>query len=375
MALALSTGGASSASLFASDAWAMTDLGVLPGGYRSEALALNSRGQVVGTSNVADRTKHAFLWQNGKMIDLGTAPGVIGINERGQVVLPAWRHSVMWDKGVSRRIGIMAWAFNDATQVVGATRLSNGGHHAALWAKGHLRDLGTLGGVQSEAVAITNRGVIVGTSETKSGASHGFLWRNGKMIDLGTLGGQASEVWSTLTNGAPINERGQIVGVSQTRTGAWHAFLWQNGAMTDLGIAVPELGLSTNYAINERGQVLVSTDTKSFVWDKGKTTRLGTLGGRCTEPEGLNDLGDIVGASCLPPAKPKLQGTPHAFIWETGVMTDLGRTRSGPHASRAYGINNRRQIVGATLTGEMVKAGTRSQTTVQHAVLWTRGTG
>lgn len=353
----------------------MRDLGVLPGGYRSEALAVNGRGQVVGTSNVADRTSHAFLWQDDAMIDLGAAPGVIGINERGQVVIPAWRHSVMWDKGVSRRLPLMAWALNDPGHVAGAIRLSNGGHHAAVWSKGRLRDLGTLGGIQSEAVAINNRGLIVGTSETKSGASHGFLWRNGKMIDLGTLGGRASEVWSGLTDGAPINERGQVVGVSQTKSAAWHAFLWQNGTMADLGIAVPELGLSTIYAINERGQVLVSTDKNSFFWDKGKPTRLGTLGGRCTEPEGLNDLGDIVGASCLPPATPKLQGTPHAFIWEAGIMTDLGRAASGPNGSRAYGINNEREIVGATLTGEIVKPGTRGQTTVQHAVLWTRATG
>ena len=375
VALVLSGGGASRASHVSSNAWVMTDLGVLPGGYRSDALAVNGRGQVVGTSNVADRTRHVFLWQNGTMIDLGAAPGVIGINKRGQVVIPAWRHAVMWDKGVSRRLPLMARAFNDAGQVAGVIRLSNGGHHAALWSKGRLRDLGTLGGLQSEAVAINHRGLIVGTSETTSGASHGFLWRNGKIIDLGTLGGQASEVWSGVTDGTTINERGQIVGVSQTKTGTWHAFLWQNGTMADLGIGVPELGLDTIYAINERGQVLVSTDKSSVLWNKGKTTRLGTLGGNCTQPEGFNDLGDIVGASCVPPAKPTLQGTPHAFIWEGGVITDLGRSARGPNSSRAYAVNNQRQIVGATETGEIVKPGTSTQTAVQHAVLWTRSSG
>jgi probable HAF family extracellular repeat protein len=164
---------------------------------------------------------------------------------------------------------------------------------------------------------------------------------------------------------------GGIVGVSATKTGASHAFLWQNGKMTDLGVAVPKWEFS-GAAINERGQVLVSTDNGSLLWDAGTTIRLETMGGKCFGPEGFNDLGDIVGASCLPSPNPKLQGTPHAFVWEHGLMTDLGRTGTGPSESRACAINNRRQIVGATLTGEVVRAGTPTQTAVQHAVLWTR---
>ena len=364
-------GGASSASALASDAWVTRDLGVLPGGYRSEAVAINGRGQVVGTSNVADRTQHAFVWQNGAMTDLGRAAGVIGINERGQVLIPARRHAVIWDNGVVRRLALSAAAFNDAGQVVGAKRLSNGGRHAALWTKGRVRDLGTLGGKQSEAVAINNRGLVVGTSDTRSGASHAFLWRNEKMIDLGTLGGPESSAYD-------VNERDQIVGSADTaakdKDGVpiSHAFLWRNGTMTDLGVEVPWLQSFAVVAINERGQILVSTDTSSVVWDKGKATRLGTLGGRCTQSEELNDLGDVVGASCLAPSTSKLRGTPHAFVLADGVMSDLGRSGSGPNESRAYAINDQRQIVGMTLTGEIVRAGTPTQTTVQHAVLWTR---
>lgn len=54
------------------------DLGVAPGDSLSEALGVNDRDQVVGFSfGAADPDGRAFIWQDGKMIDLNTlvAPG------------------------------------------------------------------------------------------------------------------------------------------------------------------------------------------------------------------------------------------------------------------------------------------------------------
>ena len=87
--------------------YSITDLGTLGGNY-SYATAINSRGQVVGSSNTASGEEHAFLWENGKMTDLGTLPGgglslAQDINNRGQVVgssctdLPEC-HAVLWTK-------------------------------------------------------------------------------------------------------------------------------------------------------------------------------------------------------------------------------------------------------------------------------------
>ncbi len=45
---------------------------------------------------------------------------------------------------------------------------------------------------------------------------------------------------------------------------------------------------------------------------------LGTLGGTWSEAYGINASGQIVGLSSVGP------GSPHAFIWEDGIMTDLG---------------------------------------------------
>src|SRR5215208_7585788 len=66
------------------------DLGTL-GGSRSWASAINDKGQVVGSSNLAgDQNNHAFLYKDSKMTDLLTLGGsssvAKGINESGQVV-------------------------------------------------------------------------------------------------------------------------------------------------------------------------------------------------------------------------------------------------------------------------------------------------
>ncbi|HEX5220944.1 MAG TPA: PKD domain-containing protein [Verrucomicrobiae bacterium] len=50
---------------------AMTNLGTLGGTY-SAPRAINDVGQVVGEAQTANFTMHAFLWQNGNMVDLNT---------------------------------------------------------------------------------------------------------------------------------------------------------------------------------------------------------------------------------------------------------------------------------------------------------------
>src|SRR5215211_3619078 len=105
----------------------ITDLGMLPGGGDfefsfSRANDINNRGQIVGSSMTASTNTHAFLWEKGKMTDLGTLPGggefgfsvASGINNRGQVV------------------GFSTTAFRE--------------NHAFLWEKGKITDLGTLPG-------------------------------------------------------------------------------------------------------------------------------------------------------------------------------------------------------------------------------------
>ena len=85
-----------------------------------------------------------------------------------------------------------------------------------------MTSLGTLGGVNSEAFAINERGQIVGAANTAAGAVRAFLWQAGVMIDLNTLIPDGSG-W-VLVSARGISEGGQIVGTG-TLNGVTRGFL------------------------------------------------------------------------------------------------------------------------------------------------------
>ena len=120
------------------------------------------------------------------------------------------------------------------------------------------------------------------------------------MKDLCTLGGDDSAaLW--------INDAGQIVGVSDTSGGESHAFLWENftDGMQDLGTLVGGNNSRAN-AISGTEQIvggsnisISSAQFHAFLRQNGKMQDLGTLGGSESEAFGINDVGQIVGASYL----------------------------------------------------------------------------
>ena len=118
-----------------------------------------------------------------------------------------------------------------------------------------------------------------------------------------------------------------------------------------------------NY-INERGQVAGTSETTTtpdpatgippqdpFLWQDGKMTDLGTLGGAIGFPLSLNNRGQVVGLSSTSasPGACLTEGDPdcHPFLWEHGNLIDLGRTSIGESPITPDGFNDAREIVGA----------------------------
>ena len=177
-----------------------------------------------------------------------------------------------------------------------------------------IKNLGTLGGIQSRANAINNLGETVGWSNTSAGLVHAFIYRAGVMRDLGALAGGLSEATG-------INDSSVVVGYSTLLSGAMRAVRWKDGVKKNLGT----LGGRNSMAmgINEAGVIVGWSETASgnrhaFVWKNGVMTDIGTLGGGRSQANAINKAGRVVGSSTT------ASGRDHAFAWNNGVFKDLG---------------------------------------------------
>ena len=304
--------------VFHAFAWqdgSVVDLGSLAGsGYCSIAGAVNALGEIAGTSEngVIDplfgvNQVRAVLWEKGVLTDLGTFGGnsssASSINGRGQVVGFALNT-------ISDPVSMADWQIGGSTMGT-QTR-------AFVWDKHNgMQDLGTLGGPDAVGGFVNNSGQVVGFSYTDSEinsttglpTTHPFLWKNGKMTDLGTLGGTlAGSAINGLLGG--LNNNGQVVGLS-TLTGDQGCTGSLNGCVFD-----------------------------PFLWSKGKMTDLysNSSGGNPLTANAINDAGWIVGAAAFP------SQSYDAYIWNSGVTTDLGHL-SGDCDSEAWAINSNAQVV------------------------------
>jgi probable HAF family extracellular repeat protein len=227
-----------------------------------------------------------------------------------------------------------AWAINNLGQVVGWSYINGDlSHHAFLWnSTSGIQDLNPLGSDNSAANDINDFGqIVIGTQ-----GDHGraFLWNKGTLTDLSTLGGSRSFPYG-------INNSSQIIGYSTTNGDTEeHAFLWENGAMIDLGTFpgnVQSIALDINKfgQVAGEGRIVPNGAIHAFLWNKTDGMQnLGTINGFSTSRAfGINDRGQVVGYFMYG----KLQS--HFFLWENGVMRDLG-------LGEAYSINNIGQVVG-----------------------------
>ena len=262
--------------------------------------------------------------------------------------------------------------------IAGKSTTALGTMHAFVSDGVTMTDLGTFAatsGATSAATGVSATGEVVGsTTATAAGDTHGFCWTSASagMQDLGTLAGAGTSVASG------VNAGGQAVGYSTTAGGQTHAVLWQQTCgtapmvPTDLGTLAGAAGtLSRAIAINNAPspQIVgfsIASDNASyhaFVWQSGAMTDLGTLGGAISVPDAINDAGLVVGAST------NGSGQRHAFSVQTGsgnAMQDLGTlVGSAGVLSEGYAVNSSGTIVGASVHN--------TTTTDTHAFIYQNG--
>ena len=350
------------------------------GGTSSGGNSINDQSWAAGYSRLPDRNRHATLWRNGSLSDLGTLGGP--------------NSSVTWN--VKNTAGIIvgisqtltpeplgeSWssaAFYSTPNNVGYINLG------FVWEQNlnQMRDLPNFpGGNNGFATGANNLGQAVGWAEngvhdptcccTQVLQFRPAMWTLGppdQIHELPLIPGDTSGAATA------INDNGQIVGISGIcdqavgRHTAKHAVLWENGGVTDLG-TFPAAWWNTPTAINQHGDIVgfagdpafVEGDVlHAFMWTREDGLRpLKPLKGRTpqhvdSEAYGINERRQVVGVSCDAD-----QTDCRAVVWDHGAYpTDLNDFKGGYSAflASAKDINDKGEITGRAVdptTGALI---------------------
>lgn len=340
------------------------DLGTL-GGDSSQAFDVTNDGVVTGSAALPDGKAHAFVWEKGKMQDLGTLGGT------DQSLISA---------ADGRRTGVLAIASEISETDPQLEDFCGFGSplicRAAVWSHGEIKPLPGLGGANSAALVANPSGSIIGIAEDgvlddtcippQLEHFQAVEWVHGRPRVLPPLPGD--DVAIALRN----NNVGQVVGTSGTCANTFyggfgigpHAVLWDHGVAVRIGdLGMPDAP-NAAAAINNLGQVFGSASVPdgtqhAFMWTRDAGIRdLGLLSSDPTDavnlPFNVNDRSQMVGASCDITAT-QCRG----YIWESGVFTDINTllpSNTQLFVILPFSLNEKGQIVGVavnTTTSEL----------------------
>jgi probable HAF family extracellular repeat protein len=334
------------------------------GGTLSLGSGINNQGWVAGYSSEVDQTRHAALWRDGSIEDLGTLGGPNsavqwpGLNNGGMVV------------GISQTsiLDTLGEDWSCAAFLPASDRTCVG----FVWENGVMEALPTLGGDHGFATSVNDRGQVVGWAETTvedptcTGTQvlqfRAVMWepRKDRMVELPPLPGDSTSAATA------INQRGQVVGISGEcdiavgRFSARHAVLWEHGQVREIG-NLGGVSWHTPMAINDRGDVVGfsnppgdedgSFNARAFLFTRdGRTIDLKTLpGDETSQALGINSRGDVVGVSSGPNGN-------RAVVWLDGQLLDLNTLAGAAFPDSlitAEHINDAGQI-----TGRLIDLGT-----------------
>lgn len=314
--------------------YVLADIGTMPGFISSHATDVNNQGQVVGWLDGSNGIVHAFFWDQGNAIDLGTFGGskaiASGINDLGEIV------------------GVMLT--NEERRVF----VLQGSNVVDLGAIDGFAKLGTEGNISyTPSVAINNLSQVTGRLMVKDDSQRSFLFNQGQSSYFGLRGD------GTICYAKAMNNRGQIAGQSIQRDSRWGVFLWHDGEITDLKtLGGPR---ATANAINDQGTVVgwanpagaAWDQAHAIAWEKGEMFDLNATEWKSSRATSINNAGEIVGYATT------MENRSFAFLKrgnEILNLNDLVGTNSGWHLYSADEINDRGQILAQGVKGGQFRA-------------------
>lgn len=295
-------------------------LSPLPGDIASQAEDMNQFGMTVGISSVSSTSPKPVIWDGSNVQEVGSIVGyAVAVNDTGHVAghlaqFPS--EPFYWD--------------GSNLHMVQSSVLSQ------------------LGGA-NYVMDFSNDDQIVGFNDRAATPYRSaYLWENGATILLGTLGGPNSVALT-------INNRGQVGGWAETPNQNARAYIWSDdnhNSISDPGEMrqLPDVGLSSAVnCINDNGHaagwINVAFLRQPVIWRNANSfTQLPNLPGKAeSEPFDINIHDDMVGTSL---------GV--AVLWHDGVIYDLNQLKpagSPLNLLRANAINDSGWIAGYGLLG------------------------
>jgi probable HAF family extracellular repeat protein len=205
------------------------------GNRPGQALGINHRGEVVGFSYFSYTSQ-------------GPIPAYWKTISTQCIPLQSWWQ---WTGQVNR--------INNLGVAVGQSFNSGARWRANAWSGANLGtiislDYDTEKSDYSDALGVSNQDppYIVGNYTPSTGNKTAAIFHKGDIILLGSLGGKTSTAYG-------INSRGQVVGQATNCNGRGRAFIWDSvNGIRDLNnlVDAPDWILNTAYDINEQGEIV-----------------------------------------------------------------------------------------------------------------------
>lgn len=352
----------------------INDFGLIGGRYET--------GETYQLAGITQPIRQGFVWDNGTQTAL-TSTGI----KNGQSAQGAPNGSTVSLLNPNiRKISNRGLIVGTANENLSVGNLVNGSiveegdiDRALLWKSSNDFTIYDFGQEESYFFDANDRNQNSGRLVSSTSYFTPTFWDNGVLTELSTLGGNGGS-----TQG--LNNKGQLVGAVDTdgvvdpnRAVLNTAALWQKDAngvyqLTNLGTFgadqatlkdINDVGQMIGVTINGSGSTVTSNP---FLYQNGEYTAIGSLGGKTGSTNGINEFGEVVGASQI------AAGINHGYVYIGGQLTDLNDLVTTPLTyngavvtlTSAVSINNFGEIVATgtyrykdPVTG-LDKTGTRS---------------